>query len=331
MKFTVKLVVILLIILICLAIFLYFLNNLIHNQKEEEEKQTQHHTIQPTKRFKKYLESFEDTTEKKATKDQKDYYENCPNVLIHRGDVIVLYNTKKNTEPIKTFKNLDEYVKYIKEQQSSNQYCPVLYLRKENDLQGRDVYRLYPFFHPSQLPWNDKYTNLYEETPTSKHVEIMPSKHYPIEDGDRWNDGGALKPAIAVPPPFLKSISGWDLHHMPPIYIEGGLPPMPIEQNGRSQPTIPVLPMPMDNIGALPETTVNGVEVTPSTNFQNFDPYEIKEMKFVDPTTAPPGVLSDNAYDTNWGGVLHTQKNVEEGKYDNNLVRPAIYPDLGFV
>ena len=67
---------------------------------------------------------------------------------------------------------------------------------------------------------------------------------------------------------------------------------------------------------------------------QNFDPYTLSETSFMsteDPTTAPPGVLSDNAYDPNWGGISYTMANIEAGKYDDNMVKSALYPNLGFV
>jgi hypothetical protein len=37
--------------------------------------------------------------------------------------------------------------------------------------------------------------------------------------------------------------------------------------------------------------------------------------------------LSDNPMDDNWGGVLYTQKKIDEGKYVENEVRPVSYPN----
>jgi hypothetical protein len=36
--------------------------------------------------------------------------------------------------------------------------------------------------------------------------------------------------------------------------------------------------------------------------------------------------ISDNPMDPNWGGVLYTQKAVDSGKYDENIVTRSAYP-----
>lgn len=85
-------------------------------------------------------ESF---TNEKNENDQNE----CPNLLINRGHVILLYNTKipeadgKNPIP---FKNLDEYINYLESQRKMGLNCPVLYLQQENDAQGKDVFRIRP-------------------------------------------------------------------------------------------------------------------------------------------------------------------------------------------
>ena len=82
------------------------------------------------------------------TNESKENESNdCPNLLINKGNVILLYNTKKPEEnginPI-SFNNLDEYIKYLESQRNTGNNCPVLYLQKENDTQGKDVYRIRP-------------------------------------------------------------------------------------------------------------------------------------------------------------------------------------------
>jgi len=71
----------------------------------------------------------------------------CPDMLIKQGNILLLYDSKQPIQnginPI-TFANLDEYIKHIQKQRSSGQDCPVLYLQKENDAQGRDVFRIRP-------------------------------------------------------------------------------------------------------------------------------------------------------------------------------------------
>lgn len=384
MKFTVKLVFILFIILICLGIFLYFLNDLTRKQEQEEkekekniQKQKYEKTVKKIEKNRKIKEAFavaKSFTEADSMYGKDDEptpetdQEDCPDVLIHRGDVIVLYNSRISSQkPVKIFKNLDEYSQYVKEQQAAGKYCPVLFLRREIDLQGRDIYRLYPFFHPSQVPLYDEATLVRpepcdEEEPDSKpsnepnkekqtqekqtenkkgkkckkkdkNLKPIESIHYPIKDGDSWSRNGYQLPGIPMPPPFLKSMSTWDLHHMPPLYIEGGLPPMPIEKRDPNQPNFPEIPTPMNFI-AMAATPIGMKNLPPQPEFKNYDPFLMSENNFTtteEPTTAPPGVLSDNAYDSNWGGVMYTEANVEMGKYSNNEVKSAVYPDLGFV
>ena len=81
------------------------------------------------------------------TEEIEGNQEDCPNLLINKGNVILLYNSKLPEEegknPIR-FKNLDEYIQYLEGQRSFGKNCPVLYLQQENDTQGKDVYRIRP-------------------------------------------------------------------------------------------------------------------------------------------------------------------------------------------
>jgi hypothetical protein len=72
---------------------------------------------------------------------------NCPDILINKGNLLLLYNSKqpeaKGINPIE-FKNLDEYISYLETEKKKGIRCPVLYLQLENDAQGNDVYRMRP-------------------------------------------------------------------------------------------------------------------------------------------------------------------------------------------
>ena len=323
-----------------------------------------------------YGDKDEKGTNKKIEEEND---ETCPDILIHRGDVIALYNSKsENHKPLQVFKNLDEYVDYVKKMQEQGKYCPVLYLRQEIDLQGRDVYRLYPYYHPPQLPIYDEYSEVNnkkkKKCKSKSQLKPMASENYPIIDGQAWNLSRAdEEPSIPLPPPFLKSISAWDLHHMPPLYIEGGMPPIPVATIQPLQHEIPYSyasgrdekdqepsqedegdnnqeqspeeggdnneeqPSPEDNAHAQDQAPTNNIPQPQSqkdSSYVGYDPYTLSENVFVsteDPTTAPPGQFSDNAYDTHWGGITYTMANIEAGKYDNNMVKSALYPNLGFV
>lgn len=91
---------------------------------------------------KKIIESKEGM--ENGTGDSVD--ENCPNLLVQKGNVLMLYNTNKpvdDTNPIPFF-NLDEYIYYLEIQRKKGVNCPVLFLQQENNVQGEDVYRIRP-------------------------------------------------------------------------------------------------------------------------------------------------------------------------------------------
>jgi len=71
----------------------------------------------------------------------------CPDLLVKKGNVLMLYNTKQptveGTNPIPFF-NLDEYINYLEIQRKKGVICPVLYLQHENNAQGENVYKIRP-------------------------------------------------------------------------------------------------------------------------------------------------------------------------------------------
>lgn len=71
----------------------------------------------------------------------------CPNLLIQKGNSILLYNTNQKLEQNKNplpFFNLDEYINYLEIQNKKGFNCPVLFLQQETTTQGNDVYRVRP-------------------------------------------------------------------------------------------------------------------------------------------------------------------------------------------
>jgi hypothetical protein len=72
---------------------------------------------------------------------------NCPDILVKSGSELHLYNSKnpkkEGVNPV-VFKNLDEYIRHLETQRKSGKTCPILFLQKENDAQGKDVYRVRP-------------------------------------------------------------------------------------------------------------------------------------------------------------------------------------------
>lgn len=81
----------------------------------------------------------------------------CPDLLIKRGDTLLLYNTRvlevDGVNPI-SFKTLDDYKIYADNLNKSGMRCPILFLQEESDLQGKDVLRMRPspFYVEGGLP-----------------------------------------------------------------------------------------------------------------------------------------------------------------------------------
>jgi hypothetical protein len=108
------------------------------------------------------------TNEPMGNRDDKS----CPNLLIQKGNALLLYNTNKpedENNPIAFF-NLDEYINYLEIQKSKGNSCPVLYLQEENNAQGNDVYRMRPspFDKQGGLPVESSATT--SQTGTSSNV-----------------------------------------------------------------------------------------------------------------------------------------------------------------
>jgi hypothetical protein len=89
--------------------------------------------------------------------------DSCPDLLIKKGNVLLLYDTNiptSDTNPI-PFYNLDEYINYLEVQKQNGKNCPVLFVQEENNTQGQDVYKIRPSpFHlqgglPSEINQTD--------------------------------------------------------------------------------------------------------------------------------------------------------------------------------
>jgi len=72
---------------------------------------------------------------------------NCPDVLIQKGKVFYLYNSKRvkvpGVNPIK-FDDLEEYTEFLEWQRSQGITCPILFLQHAYDIQGESVYKNHP-------------------------------------------------------------------------------------------------------------------------------------------------------------------------------------------
>jgi hypothetical protein len=71
----------------------------------------------------------------------------CPDLLIQKGNSLLLYNTKQPNEEGKNpipFFNLDEYINYLEIERKKGNVCPILFLQQESNAQGEDVFRMRP-------------------------------------------------------------------------------------------------------------------------------------------------------------------------------------------
>ena len=72
---------------------------------------------------------------------------NCPNVLIQKGSLLYLYNSKKKEVPGVNpviFNNLEEYVEFVEFQRATGTICPVLYLQHSSEADGTESYKIRP-------------------------------------------------------------------------------------------------------------------------------------------------------------------------------------------
>lgn len=71
----------------------------------------------------------------------------CPNILLQKGNVFYLFNTKvalvPGVNPIQ-FDSLEDYTKFLDWQRSQKIYCPILFLRQGYDAQGEKMYSAHP-------------------------------------------------------------------------------------------------------------------------------------------------------------------------------------------
>ena len=106
------------------------------------QKYKEHFTSEETD---KVLSKGKTAEKKEKGRDLSGQYP-CPNVLLRRGNRLLLFNTflpENDTNPL-PFQNLDEYINYVETQRNQGYRCDVLYLQEENDAQGKDIYRIRP-------------------------------------------------------------------------------------------------------------------------------------------------------------------------------------------
>ena len=95
-----------------------------------------------------HIEQFDRRKKTKTDSDEEPNY-SCPDMLVNDGGKYKLYFSNANgiddgANPM-VFPSLDEYTQYQQLQEDSGRSCPPpIYSQKEIDVQGKEVYRLYP-------------------------------------------------------------------------------------------------------------------------------------------------------------------------------------------
>ena len=119
--------------------------------------------------------NLEYLTNKRGATPEHQNDNGCPNLLVKKGNSLLLYNTNlpiiENKNPLPFF-NLDEYINYLEIQRKNGIVCPVLFLQQENDAQGKYIYRVRPnpFDLEGGLPTT---TTLYRDDTKGMPVPIV--------------------------------------------------------------------------------------------------------------------------------------------------------------
>ena len=135
-----------------------------------------------------------------------------------------------------------------------------------------------------------------------------------------------------------------DLYTFPPMQtIAPGTVPAYATANSKSAAsTTSLSPQGVDkgyagSVKAMNDYTYNAppAQITDNSSYSEYDPLtsdDISKYEYVDKTdtsTQPDG-LSDNPMDPNWGGVVYTQKMLESGKYNDNIItKPILFQPKG--
>jgi hypothetical protein len=261
----------------------------------------------------------------------------CSNLLIKKAGKILLYNTTKplveNVNPV-SFSHLDEYVQYLERQRSGGKQCPILFLKEESEKDTITYTITTPpsadeIFQTTVTPPikenMEPQIPLYEQPPVDVTGGIMniPTK-FSINTMTPYNDNGDKS--------FFYSVTGFIANNFTKPFSDFVL----------SNTAAPIANRSLENMANGEQQAVNVVDASRESakynmgQYHGFDPTSQYQGVYTDidalhDSTSAQG-LSDNPMDTNWGGVLYTQDQINSGKYDeNNIFRPSlVQPKFSF-
>ena len=214
----------------------------------------------------------------------------CPNILIQKGSVFYLYNSKiakiPGVNPLQ-FNSLDEYVEFMDWQRSQGIRCPILYLQESYDAQGNPVLKARP--SPTDLQGGlqpligDVGTIAGTEHIGQENTNVGPNEIVSANKGMRIASKQEYKDAFGVQP-----LPSYEMAQETKL-IDATRDDKPYNTN--SFPSFD------------PQGLYNGLETPLDKMFHS-----------------PPGQPSIFATDTLWGGIKYTQEMIDSGKVSSTRV-----------
>lgn len=218
----------------------------------------------------------------------KSTTQRCPNVLIQKGSIFYLYNSKLSkipgVNPLQ-FSSLDEYIEFTEWQRSHGIRCPILYLQESYDAQGNPVLKARP--SPTDL-------------------------------------NGGLQP-LTLPSDVIGDVSG--LHkNIGPGEIVTSNKDMIIDSTKSIATALGIQPI-KTALEYPPETKLidAGRDDPPynTNSYPSYDPmgmYSGLETPLDKMFHGPNGIVSANPMDTTCGGIKFTQEQIDTGKISSTRV-----------
>lgn len=266
-------------------------------------------------------------TPKTLTADPKD----CPNVLLRKGNRILLINTQKPTvdgiNPM-YFNNLEDYVSYAKQQNAiSKNSCPLMFLQddatSEHDANDES--------DNIRLGVDRDESNLVQATTVDSKQASVDLVQASVQASDTSNPQYKPFNQQVVPPV--------------PKVLPNPVPPQPQQQVSFPYPPTVMQPYIPPALPSTAQSNVAQRKPVPYVDasrddapfnqnmYPGFDPHNFyagvyTTLDAVHDSTgqSQPGTpFSDNAMDPNWGGVQYTRAQVNSGKYDENMVTTTLY------
>ena len=209
----------------------------------------------------------------------------CPNVLIQKGSVFYLYNSKlakiPGINPLQ-FHSLDEYIEFTDWQRSQGIRCPILYLQESYDAQGNPVLKARP--SPTDLNGGLQPLHLGSGDVGGLHKNLGPAEIVTSNKDMIIDSSKSIADALGVQKlPTAREFA----------------PETKLIDAGRDDGNYNTNSYPSYD----PMGLYNGLE-TPLDKMES----------------GPDGVPSANPMDTTWLGIKYTQEMIDSGKISSTRV-----------